>query len=377
MVASLIAAAALQIGPFYEQQEDAWALRPFIAQEAETTDVLWPLFTWHRDWWRFCYFVNWQERAESDGYQFSVLPFWFNGRDPESGSYWGFFPFYGRHPHLAMMTDVEFAFWPLWHRYRMPRGNDWLETNSILFPLVSWRSDGSWSLWPLYGLNHQRESDHQYVLWPLITWATYREDRDTAGEGYSWSVLPLYGQVRRRYEQQDFLLPPFFSVATTWSKRPQEELDRVRSGPESVRIRCPWPFFEYESTPARERISVWPFYENVVDFDLASKEAPARRKSAEVTRFGWKLVELYDDEVRIFPFYASGRDHTRIWPFWESETEGEVAQNRFLALFPIRWVPAVDRNWAKFWTLYESTTCPVYTDHSLFWGLIRWRTYEE
>lgn len=381
MIASLLAAAAFQVGPFYEQRDDYWALRPFVSQENGETDVLWPLFTKHRDWWRFCYLVNSQDYPDTDGgYQFSVVPFWFNGHDPQEGGYWGFFPFYGHHPHIGMMYDFDFALWPVWHRYRMPRGRDWLETNSVFFPFVSWRSDGAWSLWPFYGVNYQRESDHRYALWPLVTWASYRDDRDTSGEGYSWSVLPFYSRVRRRYEEQDSFLPPFFSIATTWGKRPPAAGELVQSGPESVRVRCPWPFVEYESTPVREHLSLWPFYESDVHYEYLASRAKGKCPEAEsshVTRFGWKLVELYDDEVRVFPFYASGRDHTRVWPFWESETEKDVTRTSVLALFPIRWVPAVDRNWAKFWTLYENASYADHTEHSLLWGLIRWRTEKE
>ena len=118
---------------------------------------------------------------------------------------------------------------------------------------------------------------------------------------------------------------------------------------------------------------MWPFYERVVDLDYSNGGA-----SSSVMRFGWKLVELYDDETRVFPFWASRRDgsYFRLWPFWESETKDEVSRGRFLALFPIRWVPAVDRNLAKFWTFYENESSPVYTDHSLLWGIIRWRTWK-
>ena len=51
MLANLLLAAAFQVGPFYEQKpaEEYFAVRPFYAQEGETTDVLWPLFTAHRD----------------------------------------------------------------------------------------------------------------------------------------------------------------------------------------------------------------------------------------------------------------------------------------------------------------------------------------
>ena len=379
MLGAAIFALAFQIGPFYQQKSDYVAVRPLTAVENGETDVLWPVFTCHRDWWRFCYLANWQDnaadaRAHAEDYQFTILPVWFNGR-AAGESYWGFFPLWGRHPHVLGMYDFEFALWPLWTRYEMPRGRERLVSKTVLFPFFSWRSDGAWSIWPLYGLNRQRESDHRYVLWPLATWAKYREDRDTAGEGFSWMFWPLYGQVRRARETQDMFLPPFFSYARATSNlRRRAASGELRTETvESTRIRAPWPLFEYESTPSRRRISFWPFYERSIDISYGKSAAETK-----VTRFGWKLVELYDDETRVFPFWASGRGHARVWPFWEREERKDgVAESRVLALFPIRWVPAVDRNWAKFWTLYESRACPLYTDHSLLWGIIRWRTSKE
>ena len=67
----LVLATAFEIGPFYEQRHDYAALRPFVSMDGETTDVLWPVFTSHRDWWRFCYFTHWQSYPE-DGYQFDI-----------------------------------------------------------------------------------------------------------------------------------------------------------------------------------------------------------------------------------------------------------------------------------------------------------------
>ena len=371
MFVETLLAAAFQIGPFYQQKPDYVAARPFYAHEGETDDVLWPVFTSHRDWWRFCLLMHYQSSSDG-GYQFELMPLWFQGREggKESGKgYCGLFPIAGYHPHIALVYDLKFALWPLWMQYRMPRPDEkkWMTTNAVLFPFISWRDDGSWGFWPLYGVNHQRESDHRYALWPLVTWASYRADRDTAGEGYSWMMWPLYGRVRRAYETQDLFLPPFFSVATASSKAK----DKADSPPESFRLRCPWPFFEYERTPSRARTSVWPLWERAVNREYATGKV-----SSSVTRFGWKLVELYDDETRVFPFWTSRPDgsYFRLWPLWESETEKEVTRSRFLALFPIRWVEAVDRNWSKFWTFYESESCPLYTDHSLLWGIIRWRT---
>ena len=381
MFANLLLALSFQVGPFYQQKSEYVAVRPFTAVENGETDVLWPVFTCHEDWWRFLYLVNYQDYHEDDGYQFSVVPFWFNGSDKEKGDYYGFFPFAGYHPHVGMMYDFKFGLWPLWHQYKMPRSvyrdgkreQQWMTSNAVLFPFFSWRDDGSWGFWPIYGVNHQRESDHRYALWPIVTWATYRDDRDTAGEGNSWMVWPLYGRVDREREATEMFLPPLFSYSKTYGK----PLPGAKKGDplpsQSTLVRCPWPFFTYESTPSRWHCQVWPFWERSIDIDYKKGE-----KSTDVTRFGWYLVELYDDEWRVFPFVAHGDDYTRVWPFWETTREPEkgVSTSRTLALFPIRWVPAVDRNWAKFWTFYENYSTPVYTDHSLLWGIIRWRSWK-
>ena len=357
MFVKLFLAAAFQVGPFYEQKSDYVAVRPFYSREAETTDVVWPLFTSHRDWWRFAYILNDYEQDDGQS-QFTFFPFWWHGNDRNSGEYAGIFPFFGTHPHVAMMYDLDFAMWPAWMRYRTPRAltREWMTSNVVLFPFFHWRSDGSWGVWPVCGYGKQRESDHRYILWPFFTWAAYRQDRDTAGAGYSSMIWPICGSVSRERELQVSVLPPFFSYARTDS---------------ALRWRMPWPFVEVERGRKRDRTSIFPFYESVENYRYA---ADGERDSS-VTRFGWRLVEFYDDETRVFPFWKSSRSHFRLWPLWETfSSEDGASESRALALFPIKWVPAVDRNWAKFWTLYERRQNPCYTDHSLFWGLVNWRS---
>lgn len=371
MLSKLLLAVAFQIGPFYQQGEDgSVALRPVYSSSGDATDVLWPVFTAHRDWWRFCFIAHFLENDA--GSQFSVFPFWWNGTsvrrvpggEDEGVGYFGLFPVWGRHPHLLGLHDAHFALWPLYHAYSSPRRGGELRSHSVLFPFFHWRDDGSWGVWPLYVKNNRRESVHRAVFWPLFTWASYSEDRDTSGGGHSWMVWPVFGRVDRAREKQTLFLPPFFSHAETGNPAKPASL--------GVRIRCPWPLFEYESTVQRSRLSVFPFYERVENRRYSDGAA-----EDTVTRFGWRLVELLPDETRVFPFWVKGRDYFRLWPFWETKYEHGVSESRFLSLFPIRHVPAVDRNWAKFWTFYEREEYPVSVGHSLFWGLVRWNTLKD
>jgi hypothetical protein len=369
VLGNFLLALSIQIGPFYEQRDDFVALRPFWSKEEEKTDVLWPVYTSHRDWWRFCWAVHsqWSDDGES---QFSVIPLWASGTGRDGSSYAGLFPVYGSHPHFLMMYDWRYCMWPVWMSYRKkrPSTGEWLETDAVLFPFFHWRSDGSWGAWPIYGYGRQRESDHRYILWPLVTWASYREDRDTAGEGISWMVWPLLGRVHRSREKQHLFLPPFFS----WAEADSSRTGLSDRNTPDTRLRCPWPFFEQESSVRRKRVSVFPFYERVTDFSRTSREI-----ENSVTRFGWRLVELYPSETRVFPFWKSGKDHFRFWPFYETYSKGGVSKSRALALCPVTWVDSIDRNWAKFWTFYERERSGASSKHSLLWGLIEWRTSDD
>jgi len=357
----ILLASAFQVGPFYQQRDDGYhAIRPFWSEEAETTDVLWPIFTAHRDWWRFCLFTHYQENREG-GYQFEIMPLWFNGRaKAEEEPYWGLFPIYGSHPHILLMYDINFALWPLWTEYKMPRpskrdvGEDWMTTRSALFPFFHWRSDGSWGAWPFYGISHNRSDDSQYVLWPFFNWKTCYADRDTAGAGSAWMFWPFVAHVDRVREQQWMFLPPFFSYVEV---------------PQGWRGRYLLPIVEVERFRQRHRTSVFPFYESIVNYRFLDGSETTR-----LQRYGWRLVENLPDEFRVFPFWVSRPDDTyfRLWPFWESAKEKGVKYSRFFSLFPIRWVDSVDRNWSKFWTFYEQVETEKETAHSLFWGIIRW-----
>ena len=188
---------------------------------------------------------------------------------------------------------------------------------------------------------------------------------------------PLYGRVRRERERQDLFLPPFFSYAETQSR---VSVERGNSAPQ-IRVRCPWPFIEWETGVRRSRLSIFPLYERSIDYRFADGA-----RTSSVTRWLWRGVEIYRngegglEETRFFPVWVKNARYFRLWPFYEEtavDKTGDETYRLVLGLFPIRWVPSVDRNWSAFWTFYESVSNPICTDHSLFWGLFKWRTMKD
>lgn len=384
------------VGPFFEYRRaepgDAtfWALRPFYSQvrdpasRTSANDALWPLFTYrdHADaaWWRALLFAYGDTRGTEPSWSFNLFPFWSSGADRQGTGYWGFFPFYGRHLHVLLMEDWHYVLWPFWHTYEV-KG---VRSHAVCWPFVTWRDEprAGVGVWPLYGVARQRESTHHYALWPLVTWAAYDEDRDTSGAGTSWWVLPFYGEVRRARESQTMVLPPFFSYTETDAAR---------------RWRLPWPLFDWERSAVRDRLSVWPFWEQVRGYAYGT-----RAEEERTWRVGWKLVEnteLTTDRTRevrfnFFPFFTWERrwrkaeapqggetlqtSYLRIWPFWSSETVDGRTRSRTLELMPFRHGEGIERNWAPFWSLWEKDERPDgRTRHSLLWNFISWQSERE
>lgn len=369
-------------GTAEERLRTFWAFRPFYSQlrspDVTTRDIVWPLVTSHRNqdhlWWR-AFFLAYGDARDGvdDSWSFNLLPLVFCGNDRQEGDYWGIFPIYGSHPHFLLMDHWRFGLWPLWMDYDVKA----IHHGAILWPFLTWKENGTGTVgvWPIFSHARLRESDHWYALWPLATWAHYDEDRDTAGAGHSWMLWPLYGTVSRAREEQHLVLPPFFSHTHT---------------PHVTRWRLPWPFVDVEHGSKRDRISVWPLYEQVEGFSFVG-QAPEER----TYRILWKLVEDTELETEttqethfsFFPFWTSecryeksmnGTRHEvasyrRFWPFWSSSTQNGYAKSRVLELIPIRHAEGFDRNWAPFWTFWSSSSEPNGpVRHSVLWNLITW-----
>lgn len=383
----------LRIGPFFEwnSKDEAltrFAIRPFFAWETSNFDerdrdmeVLWPLthFGW-RDYefhWRIL-MTFWQEEdvtnRRSTDYSLTIPPFWVNGRD-EGEDYWGLFPIYGHMPKAFLVEDIYWGMFPFWLRFRTG-GSQGVWRDYFMWPFFSVKHDADrsrWALWPLYGTRKERDYESRYVFWPIWNERTFTAPNH---QGKGLMVWPLFERVDTNTEQTYGWLPPIFRYSTTTSG--------------ARLLRCPWPLFERYTDPKESTWKVWRFW----------------GMTHRGTRDGWwflypimvqqqqKTVNLYNRTTRFWPFYTNevsygydieGKAHLqtryfRIWPFYASAyNEREGFKSKGFVLFPIRDVPAIERNWAPFWTFYSAHQAPGSDEvlHELFWGLIWWRTKAE
>ncbi len=387
--------AHFRFGPFFEwRSEDAlgmtrFAIRPFYAWEQSTLnpadedmEIAWPLthFSWRGDarQWRLIWSFWWErdrtERTSRD-YSFAIPPLWVNGRMDETDNYWGLFPIWGRMPRVFLLEDFQWRLFPLWMRYRTG-GTQGVYRDYFLWPFFSLKYDADrtrWALWPLYGTKRERGVDSRFVLWPFWNDRTFTAPNH---RGSAWMLWPLWESVDADTEWGGGFLSPFFQWRHTSDG--------------AFLLRCPWPLFERYSDPRESTWKSWRFW----------------GMTTRGSRAGWwflhpimvserqHTVNRYTFHRRFWPFYveeethgydAQGNSrlessHFRIWPLFASDyTEQEGLRRRSLILFPIRDVPAIERNWSPFWTFYTATQKPGEKEvlHELFWGLIWWHTEAE
>ena len=387
--------AHFRFGPFFEwRSEDAlgmtrFAIRPFYAWEQSTLnpadedmEIAWPLthFSWRGDarQWRLIWSFWWErdrtERTSRD-YSFAIPPLWVNGRMDETDNYWGLFPIWGRMPRVFLLEDVQWRLFPLWMRYRTG-GTQGVYRDYFLWPFLSLKHDADrtrWALWPLYGTKRERGVDSRFVLWPFWNDRTFTAPNH---RGSAWMLWPLWESVDTDTEWGGGFLSPFFQWRHTSDG--------------AFLLRCPWPLFERYSDARESTWKSWRFW----------------GMTTRGSRAGWwflhpimvserqHTVNRYTFHRRFWPFYVEeethGYDargnsrlessHFRIWPLFASDyTEQEGLRRRSLILFPIRDVPAIERNWSPFWTFYTATQKPGEKEvlHELFWGLIWWHTEAE
>ena len=372
-----------RIGPFFEHRTTRdggvfWAFRPFYSRlsdpvsDTRIDDVVWPLGTFHRSqeqrWWRMllAYGSDLDVHRDDSAWSSALFPVYYRGRTRQGEDYRALFPVYGHIPHMLLMDDIDFTFFPGYLDYTV----NGVEREYYLWPIFSHTGKEPGvertGIFPFYGRTERRDERHTYRFWPFWTSAVYSGERNP---GDSWMLFPVCGQVDRAKEQQWLFLPPFFSHATTDA---------------AERWRMPWPFVETFETKTERKRSFWPVYGDV------GREDEKRWYAA------WPLIESFTltskgrrtERSRFFPFYvdetvytpdASGGEriaetYTRFWPFYSKETDRDSSRLRALELSLIRYSGGIERNWAPFWTFYERIERKDEIESDALWGLLQHRT---
>ncbi|MEO7154177.1 MAG: hypothetical protein ABI054_05980 [Planctomycetota bacterium] len=400
-----------------------WAVMPFVKETlAENGDK------------RARFLVPLGTRASSrDEYLSQLLPLWRLHRtiDDQGRPAWSFvtlpltywtqdhspytrkavFPLGGVLEHFLTFDRVEFVLFPL---YLRTVRDDQVST-SFLWPIFNWTygpRGTSYRLWPLFGrLRQEGRFDKKFVLWPFFQWGVNYE-RWKAPE-HRWMFWPVVGHARRGSYHAETFLWPFFGWAADpktgfWSWDGPWPLVRIlrpgRDTPNGPRRTRFWPFWsEYEGDGLKSTWYAWPLVNSRLEVDSIGT-----RRMLYVNPF-WQHWKMRGND-------GVDSSWTKLWPLFQDFEQGEKSRFAFPALNPLWHLPEIDEHYA--W-IYELVTREVdgprvsdrlwgniyrrekdpgedraylsflwsrrayhserekLVEHSLLFGLLRWRTHPE
>ncbi len=368
-------------GPVFERTRDPatghrfFAARPFYAEVSDPAtgrsyrDVLWPLAagkTLNKQMsWRVA--LTWYQDFDTDDphsrWRLWALPFYFQGRDAQGRPYLAVFPVGGRIREFFMLDRVDFALFPLW----VKSAQNEVRSTTLLWPIFS-ATQGKgihrFRVFPIYGRSAQRDAYvKKFVLWPFFTSARYNYPQSS---GYGFILLPLYGRIRLTDQDSHLVLPPLF---------------RYTRGARQSLVNAPWPFMQIGWGETR-RLYVWPLYGRLrrpgvaTDFVLWPLGWRERVDRPGAIFRSWKALPFVQYERTTVRRPTPGQApvtqrYLRLWPLFSYERRGTESRLRALELLPFRNPPPVERNWAPFWTLFETTAVGGARDTELLWGLYR------
>jgi len=395
-----------------------WAVMPFVKETlAENGDkrarFLVPLGTRSssRDeylstllpLWRF---KRWIDEQGHPAWSLVTLPLTYWVEDDSPYTKRAIFPFGGVLEHFLSFDRIEFALFPLYLRtFRDGQV-------STSFNWTSGRLGTSYRIWPLFGrLRQEGRFDRKFVLWPFFQWG--RNFLSSNNPESRWMFWPLVGHTRRGSYHAETLLWPFFGWASNpktgfWSWDGPWPLVRIlrpgRDTPDGPRRTRFWPFWShYQGEGLKSTWYAWPL--------VNARE--------EVDTFGTRKMLYVNPVWQHWKRKGSGgvdSSWTKLWPLFQNYEYGEKSRFAFPALNPLWHLPEIDEHYA--W-IYEIVTREVdgprvrdrswgniyrrekdqdedraylsflwsrrayhseqekLVEHSLLFGLLRWRTHPE
>ncbi|HUR29463.1 MAG TPA: hypothetical protein VM509_14835 [Planctomycetota bacterium] len=407
---------ALADGPLRE-----WALMPFVKETlAENGDrrarFLVPLGTREesRDRflskllpiWRFERSLDAQGRPK---WSLVTLPLTYWVEDESGRVARAVFPLGGVLERFLTFDRVEFALFPLYVR----TWRDGQVSTSFLWPVFNWTNGPlgtSYRVWPLYGrLRQHGRFDRHFVLWPFFSWG--RDHLSTAHPEWRWMFWPLVGHRERGTYHAETFLWPFFGWASDsksgfWAWDGPWPLVRfLRPGkddPDGPRRSRVWPFWSsYRGDGLTSHWVLWPIVNWRESVDMLGTS-----KSLFVNPVWqhWRRVDKQGVES----------SWTKLWPLFQDFRDGDQRRAAFPALNPLWHLPEIDEHYAWIYELvtrevdggnvsdrvwgnlyrrekdqdedraylsflwsrraYQGASEPL-VEHSLLFGLLRWRTH--
>jgi hypothetical protein len=387
-------------GPFfYNQQKDTektWAIPPLFshdtnsAVESREDDFVYPLLTYERYGtqyrWQFIQllsFAGGQEQNDSEKRRFTIFPFYFQQRSPDTNdNYTALVPFYGHLKNRLMRDDIFLVMFPI---YSETRKRD-VVTDNYLFPFFDLQhGDGlhGWQLWPLFGARNKAVTtvtngfgdteivggyERYFALWPIHFW-----QNNGIGTDYPEKFranLPLYSYSRSPNCNSTTVLWPFFTWIDEREKKYRE-------------WQAPWPFVIFARGEGKTTSRVWPLFSQSQNTNLESDSylwPIYRHKAIHAEPLG-----LTRDSILFFVYSAVTETNTQtgaekkrldMWPFftWHRDFGGNERLQIFAPVEPA--VPnnrGVERNWSPLWSVWRWEHNPKTgaDSRSLLWNLYR------
>jgi hypothetical protein len=299
-----------------------------------TSAYLFPVFVWRSN-----------ERADGTrAWSLLALPGVLVRSRADTGTEFGWFPFYGHFHDFLTFDEVRWVLFPLF--VRAHRGGK--VATDILFPVLGWVRGGgerSQHLWPLFGVvNVEGRRRIYYVLWPFFHYQL--RNLDTEKPRTTWMVFPLLGRTTAGDYRATTVLWPFFG----WSRGPFEG---------SWAVDAPWPLVRLQRSPDVRRTRVWPFYSYLKADGLVARS------------YLWPIVhvrhegypEAVRDSVYVVPFWQSWDREVRatgersswrkLFPLFQLERHEGWERGSFPTLDPFARNEMVDRHFSWLWKLWE------------------------
>lgn len=387
-------------GPlFYREQSGTlslFAFPPLFSRmddpdvDATEADVLYPLLTWDRFGAEYRFqimqvftFSGGQQQDELAKHRFSLFPFYFQQRGPNSNdNYTALLPFYGHLKGRLLRDEIHFALFPLWSQTRKRD----VVTDNYLYPFFHVRRGErleGWQFWPVFGREHrdafvrmnsfgEEETigghDKQFVLWPF--WMAEHSGIGTTNDVHEHAFLPFYSSYRSPNRDSTTYLWPLFTVTDDREKRYRE-------------WGAPWPLIVFARGEGKTANRIWPFYGHAHNDILTSEfilwplwkynRAVSEPFDRERTRI---LFFLYSDLVERNTATSNALRRVDQWPLftWKRGLDGNERLQILAPLEPL--VPnnkSIERNWSPLWSLWraERNASTGASSQSLLWNLYR------